>query len=94
MTLPESAPTLADIRAARGAITGLALRTPTIAATALSALAGQEILLKLESLQPVGAFKLRGAVNASLPASHAVLWGDVRGGNPRGGIAQPATAQA
>lgn len=64
MTLPESAPTLADIRAARGAIAGLALRTPVIAAPTPSALARQEVLLKLESLQPIGAFKLRGAANA------------------------------
>jgi hypothetical protein len=28
----------------------------------------------------------------ALPDDHAVLWGDVRGGRPRGGIAQPATA--
>jgi hypothetical protein len=27
----------------------------------------------------------------ALPEDHAVLWGDVRGGSPRGGIAQPAT---
>src|SRR5215510_630493 len=64
MTLPESAPSLADIRAARLAIAGLALRTPLVAASALTALAGQEILLKLETLQPVGAFKVRGAANA------------------------------
>src|SRR5262245_65479605 len=64
MTLPESAPTLADIRGARGAIAGLALRAPVITAPALSALSGREILLKLETLQPIGAFKLRGALNA------------------------------
>jgi threonine dehydratase len=64
MTLPESAPTLADIRAARAAVAGLALRTPLVAGPALSALAGQEILLKLETLQPIGAFKVRGAANA------------------------------
>lgn len=28
----------------------------------------------------------------ALPEDHAVLWGDVGGGAPRGGIAQPATA--
>jgi len=64
MTLPESAPSLTDIRAARLAIAGLALRTPLVAAPALSALAGQEVLLKLETLQPIGAFKVRGAANA------------------------------
>jgi threonine dehydratase len=64
MTLSESAPSLADVRNARTAIAGLALVTPLVAAPALSALAGQDILLKLESLQPIGAFKLRGAANA------------------------------
>jgi len=28
----------------------------------------------------------------ALPEDHAVLWGDVRGGMPHGGIAQPAAA--
>jgi threonine dehydratase len=42
----------------------LARRTPLIDAPALSALAGNPILLKLETLQPIGAFKLRGALNA------------------------------
>ena len=30
----------------------------------------------------------------ALPEDHAVLWGDVRAGKPRGGIAQPATVVA
>ena len=30
----------------------------------------------------------------ALPDDHAVLWGDVRAGQPRGGIAQPATVVA
>lgn len=30
----------------------------------------------------------------ALPEDHAVLWGDVSGGKPRGGIAQPAVAVA
>jgi threonine dehydratase len=64
MTLPEFAPSLADVRSARDAIAGLVQRTPLIAAPTLSALAGQDVLLKLESLQPTGAFKLRGAANA------------------------------
>jgi Taurine catabolism dioxygenase TauD, TfdA family len=28
----------------------------------------------------------------ALPEDHAILWGDIGGGRPRGGIAQPATA--
>ena len=55
----EHAPTLEDIRAAAQAIAGIAHRTPLVQ----SSLSG-EVLLKLESLQPIGAFKLRGALNA------------------------------
>jgi len=48
------------------------LRSPLIPA-ALSRKLGAEVLLKLESLQPTGAFKLRGATNAiaSLSAEEA-----------------------
>jgi threonine dehydratase len=65
------APTLADILAARRAIAGTAVRTPLVP-SALST-PEAEVLLKLESLQPVGAFKLRGALNAvaALPAGTA-----------------------
>ncbi|HYD07522.1 MAG TPA: pyridoxal-phosphate dependent enzyme, partial [Reyranella sp.] len=64
MNRPEPTPSLAEIRAAQAAIAGAVLRTPLVASAALSAKAGQEILLKLESLQSTGAFKLRGATNA------------------------------
>jgi threonine dehydratase len=57
-------PSLAYIQEARAAIAGSVLRTPLVPSDALSAKAGREILLKLESLQPIGAFKLRGATNA------------------------------
>jgi threonine dehydratase len=57
-------PTLADVLAARNAIRGIAIETPLVSSAALSARAGTEILLKLETLQPVGAFKIRGAANA------------------------------
>lgn len=56
-------PTLADSYAARKAIDGIALRTPLIR-SALSQRFGFELLLKLESFQPIGAFKLRGAAYA------------------------------
>jgi threonine dehydratase len=61
MTLPLN---LADVLAARRTITGTVVRTPLVASPYLSEAAGTELLLKLESVQPVGAFKLRGAVNA------------------------------
>ena len=49
---------------ARVAIRDVALRTPLVAASKLSALSGREVRLKLETTQPIGAFKLRGAANA------------------------------
>jgi threonine dehydratase len=55
--------TIADIRAAAAAIAGEVMRTPTIAAPALSALTGAEVFLKLETLHPTGSFKERGALN-------------------------------
>lgn len=58
-------PTLADIYAARKRISGAVERTPVIA-SALKAADGVPFHLKLETLQPCGAFKLRGASNAIL----------------------------
>lgn len=55
---------LAGVRKAGRAIQGIALRTPLIASQSLSARTGQPIWLKLETLQPTGAFKIRGAANA------------------------------
>jgi len=59
-----SAVTLATIKAAQKTIRGIATTTPLLPSPFLTARCGQEILLKLESLQPIGAFKLRGAANA------------------------------
>src|SRR5258705_289143 len=52
---------LHDIEAARGRIAGAAIRTPLVR---LGADAPAEIYLKLENLQPIGSFKIRGASNA------------------------------
>jgi threonine dehydratase len=57
---------LDDVRAARQRIAGLALRTPLVRLEGENAAA--EIYLKLENLQPIGSFKLRGAANAMLRA--------------------------
>ncbi|HET7594808.1 MAG TPA: pyridoxal-phosphate dependent enzyme, partial [Stellaceae bacterium] len=59
---PDPAVSLADIRAAAAAIAGAVLRTPAIAAPALTELAGAEIVLKLETMHPTGSFKERGAL--------------------------------
>jgi len=53
---------LDDIRAARERIAGAAVRTPLVRAQLPEAPC--EIWLKLENLQPIGSFKIRGAVNA------------------------------
>jgi threonine dehydratase len=55
-------PTIEDIRQARNRIAGSALRTPLVRLNAPEA--PVEIYLKLENLQPIGAFKIRGAANA------------------------------
>ena len=54
--------TLGDILRARDAIAGSAIRTPLVRLNLLDAPA--QIYLKLENLQPIGSFKIRGAANA------------------------------
>ncbi len=65
MTPREPVP-LDEIRAAQERIGGVVLRTPLIRLNVDDA--PTEIYLKLESLQPIGSFKLRGASNAMLLA--------------------------
>jgi threonine dehydratase len=57
-------PTLADIHAAANVIRGVADGTPLVPSPFMSERAGHDFLLKLENMQPIGAFKLRGAYNA------------------------------
>jgi threonine dehydratase len=52
-----------EVRAAAGRLRGVAVRTPLIPFTGRANAAGR-LLVKPESLQPTGAFKLRGAYNA------------------------------
>jgi threonine dehydratase len=60
--LKHEPPSLADIRAAAERIAGSAVRTPLVKLNLEDAPA--EIWLKLENLQPMGSFKIRGATNA------------------------------
>lgn len=62
MTQPDVS--LADIRAAQRRIAGSVLRTPVLESPSLDETTGARLYFKCESLQPVGAFKLRGASNA------------------------------
>ncbi len=67
--LPNPIP-IAEIEAARERIAGLAVRTPLLR---LHIDAPCEMWLKLENLQPIGSFKIRGASNAMALADPAVL---------------------
>jgi threonine dehydratase len=62
-TLPVTA---ADISRAATAIGGAIAKTPLVAAPTLSAAAGCEVWLKLETQHPTGSFKERGALNKLL----------------------------
>lgn len=59
--------TIEDIRAAADRLRGVALRTPLVMFDA----GPPPIVLKAESLQPIGAFKIRGAYNAIAQLSTA-----------------------
>jgi threonine dehydratase len=67
--MQEQLVSIADIRAAAARIASIAVKTPLVSAP-FPGVAGhgttQEIWLKAESLQPIGAFKIRGAANKIL----------------------------
>ncbi|MFY0992063.1 hydroxyectoine utilization dehydratase EutB [Halomonas sp. C05BenzN] len=63
MSDPEHGVSLNAIYQARRRIAGQVVRTPLVRSPALSRRFEAEILLKLETCQPTGAFKLRGATN-------------------------------
>ena len=68
-TEPNPLVSLAEIRAAAARIAGIAVKTPLVRAAFPSLFGhgtGKEIYLKAESLQPIGAFKIRGAANKIL----------------------------
>ena len=60
-----------DIRAARTRLVGIAVRTPLVRFPADGG--ASEVYLKLENLQPIGSFKLRGAANAMVLAGSDAL---------------------
>jgi threonine dehydratase len=79
-----------EIRKARDVLEGVAIRTPLVR---LDVDADAELWLKLELLQPVRSFKIRGAGNAVLQASDAELAGGVltaSAGNMAQGLAYAA----
>ena len=81
---------LDEIRRARSVLEGTAVRTPLVR---LDAETDAEVWLKLELLQPVRSFKIRGAGNAILQATDAELAGGVvtaSAGNMAQGVAYAA----
>ena len=85
--------TIADVKDAARQIAPYAVRTPLIESTRLNELAGGRVLLKLETLQRIGAFKFRGAYNkisrltkATAPAGVVA----VSSGNHAQGVADAA----
>ena len=74
--MAEQLVSLAAIRAAAARIASIAVKTPLIRASfpGLSGHgSGKEIYLKAESLQPIGAFKIRGAANKILQLTPAEI---------------------
>lgn len=65
--------TLADIQAAATRISGKVRRTPTYHSAGLSARLGFETVVKVESLQLAGSFKVRGCFNKLMSMSEAEL---------------------
>lgn len=90
--LPPVRPvTIEEIRAARERIRSVAVRTPLI--RLLHGAEEPEIWLKLENLQPINAFKIRGAANAVAlldPAERARGVWTISAGNAGQGVAYAA----
>jgi threonine dehydratase len=62
-TTGASPVTAEDVKAAQAAIGDIARHTPVLASSTLSERCGGDVVLKAESLQRTGAFKIRGALN-------------------------------
>jgi threonine dehydratase len=59
----RTAPTLADIQAARGRLRGIVAETSLYPSETFSRLSRSQVRLKAENLQRTGSFKIRGAAN-------------------------------
>jgi threonine dehydratase len=68
MTPPLAAPSLDAVKEARERLAGIAFRTPLVPFPG-----ARDVHLKLENLQPIGSFKLRGAANAMAIAGAGAL---------------------
>lgn len=86
-------PTIADLRAAARRVAGVAHSTPLLTSAELDQRAGGRVLLKAESLQRIGAFKIRGAYNRIVQLDKAAWPGGVvacSSGNHAQGVAAAA----
>ena len=96
--MEESLVSIEAIRAAAARIAGIAVKTPLVRAPFpdISGYGtGKEIYLKAESLQPIGAFKIRGAANKILQLTLAEIARGVitySSGNHAQGVAYAARA--
>jgi threonine dehydratase len=84
---------LEAVEAARARLAGRVVRTPLLRLPV--EMHGREVYLKLENLQPIGSFKLRGAANAMALAGDAALANGVytaSAGNMAQGVAWCARA--
>src|SRR5574341_20656 len=95
MAEPVRPITLAEIRDARARIAGTIVRTPLVRLELGPGGGHPEIRLKLETLQPINAYKLRGAANAVALLSDAErrrgVW-TISAGNAGQGVAYAARA--
>lgn len=87
--------TLADVEAARGAIADLVVTTPALRFPGVEARCGCSAVLKAESLQYSGSFKIRGATSKMLASERARAHGVVAGtaGNHGHAVALAARRQ-
>jgi threonine dehydratase len=67
--MPAQTPTQQDISSAHARIKPYITRTPLLSNEQIDELAGCKLFFKCENLQKIGAFKMRGAMNASLGLS-------------------------
>src|SRR5829696_9417557 len=89
---PPRLVSLEDIRVAAGNLAGVAMRTPLLP-FGTAGRGGPRVLLKAESLQPIGAFKIRGAYHAIASLTPAELARGVvthSSGNHAQGVARAA----
>lgn len=93
LTSPSILPTPREVCEAAARLAPYITRTPLVGSPALSAIAGGEVLLKLENQQAGGSFKVRGALHALITLADAERARGVvasSAGNHGRGIAQAA----